>query len=185
MQIICRTLQKAWKIPVENAELAVGNTAWFEKFIGEAYETLKHLCSAKVIKQAFTYLKSRASDENVDEFVLIHGDAHNGNVLETLDGDGFKLIDPDGLFYEKAYDLGVLMREWVDDYAQEPLKKGLQRCECLHRLTGVSKQAIWEWGYIQTVSTALVLLQIGQEDLGQKMLRVAECWFEDIPKNRV
>lgn len=123
LRIICETLQEAWKIPVGNTGLAVGNTAWFEKFIGDTYEKLNRPCSAEVIGQAYSYLKSRAADENADEFVLIHGDAHNGNVLETLDGDGFKLIDPDGLLYEKAYDLGVLMREWVDDYAKEPLKK--------------------------------------------------------------
>lgn len=178
-RIICGALEEAWKIPVGNAELARGNMAWFEDFIGEAYEKLGRPCPVGVVRQAFSYLKSRAADENPDEFVLIHGDAHNGNVLEALDGDGFKLIDPDGLFYEKAYDLGVLMREWADEYEPEPLKKGKQRCEYLHRLTGVSEQAIWEWGYIQTVSTALVLLQIGQEYTGRKMLHIAEKWADD------
>ena len=70
------------------------------------------------------------------------------------------------------------MREWLDDYGQNAFQKGKRRCDYLHRLTGVSEQAIWEWGYIQTVSTAFVLLQIGQEDTGYKMLRVAESWAE-------
>lgn len=181
LRIICSALQEAWKIPAQHAKLAAGNTAWFEEFIGETYKKLKYPCSNKVIEQAFCCLKSRAKDENPAEFVLVHGDAHNKNILETLSGNDFKLIDPDGLLYEKAYDLGVLMREWVDDYGQDPLKKGKQRCEYLHQLTGVSKQAIWEWGYIQTVSTALVLLQIGQEDMGHKMLWVAENWAADVP----
>lgn len=113
-----------------------------------------------------------------DEFVLLHGDAHGGNTLKELSGNGFKLIDPDGIFYEKAYDLGVLMREWIDEYGQEPMKSGQERCAYLHHLTGVSEQAIWEWGYLQTVSTAFVLLKIEQEKAGQQMLRVAECWLE-------
>lgn len=185
LRIICQTLQKAWKIPVESSNLTIGNAAWFSVFIGEAYEKLNHPCSGKVIERAISCLRSREKDENPAEFVLIHGDAHGGNILETLSGDDFKLIDPDGLLYEKAYDLGVLMREWIDDYGQDPLKKGKQRCEYLHRLTGVSKQAIWEWGYIQTVSTAFVLLQIGQEGVGRKMLCVAESWAADVAHEHI
>lgn len=68
---------------------------------------MNHPCSFQVIEQAFSYLQSREHALNPDEFVLLHGDAHGGNTLETLSGDGFKLIDPDGIFYEEAYDLGV------------------------------------------------------------------------------
>ena len=68
------------------------------------------------------------------------------------------------------------MREWTEEYEQDPLHKGLERCEYLHTLTGVPAQAIWEWGFLQTVSTALVLLQIGQEEQGRAMLNVAESW---------
>lgn len=70
------------------------------------------------------------------------GDAYEGNTLEELSGNGFKLIDPDGIFYEKAYDLGVLMQEWVDEYRQDPMKAGKERCAYLHHLTGVCEQAI-------------------------------------------
>ena len=71
------------------------------------------------------------------------------------------------------------MREWVDEYENDPIKVGKERCAYLHHLTGVSKQAIWEWGYLQTVSTAFVLLKIGQEKTGLEMLRVAECWAKE------
>lgn len=70
------------------------------------------------------------------------------------------------------------MREWVSEYEQDPMKEGKKRCAYLHHLTGVCEQAIWEWGYIQMVSTAFVMLQIGQEEIGHKMLRIAECWTE-------
>ena len=126
-------------------------------------------------------MQSREDALNPSEFVLIHGDAHGGNTLRTLSGDSYKLIDPDGIFHEKAYDLGVLMREWIEEYEQEPLEKAKQRCGYLHRLTGVPERAIWEWGYLQTVSTAFVLLQIGQEETGHKMLHIAECWNDATP----
>ena len=73
------------------------------------------------------------------------------------------------------------MREWIDEYIPQPLEKGKQRCEYLHALTSIPAQAIWEWGYLQTVSTAFVFLKIGQENTGRKMLRVAECWSTAAP----
>lgn len=181
MRIICGALQESWAIPVENAEFPRGeeSIAWFREFIGETWEKLNHPCSRKVIERAFFYLGSREEEMNPAEYVLLHGDAHGGNTLAELSGDGFKLIDPDGIFYEKAYDLGVLMREWNEEYEEKPLKSGKERCSYLHTLTGVSEKAIWEWGYLQTVSTAFVLLQIGQAEFGKKMLRIAERWADD------
>ena len=178
LQIICSVLQRVWEIPATGGRFTDGweSIAWFRKFIGETWEKLGRPCSRHVIEQAFTCLELREKALNPAEFVFVHGDAHGGNTLEVLEGNGYKLIDPDGLFYEKAYDLGVLMREWAEEYEQDPVEKGKQRCETLHQLTGVPKRAIWEWGYLQTVSTAFVLLQIGQNKTGQQMIRVAECW---------
>lgn len=178
IRIICTVLQETWEIPVSNADLSGGeeSIAWFRKFIWDSWEKLAHPCSEKVTEQAFSFLKERERALDPAGFVLIHGDAHGGNTLREPSGGGFKLIDPDGILYEKAYDLGVLMREWVDEYEYEPLKKGKERCQYLHDLTKVSEKAIWEWGYLQTVSTALVALQTGQEETGRKMLRVAQGW---------
>lgn len=178
LEIICSALKKAWRIPVANAELPNGveSVAWFRDFIGGNWVKLNRPCSPTVIKQAFSYLQSREAAQKPSEFVLLHGDAHGGNTLEALSGDDYKLVDPDGIFYEKAYDLGVLMREWVEEYEQCPVEKGKRRCNYLHCLTGVPEQEIWEWGYLQTVSTAFVLLQIGQKETGEKMLRLSEAW---------
>lgn len=178
LQIICSILQKVWESPVTNNRLKSGkeSVAWFRRFIGEAWKRLKYPCSQSVIEQAFCYLQAREEALKPDEFVLLHGDAHGGNTLKDSSGEGFKLIDPDGIVYEKAYDLGVLMREWIDEYEQEPIKKGKERCRELHNLTGVSEQAIWEWGYLQTISTAFVLLQAGQKETGEQMLRLSEAW---------
>lgn len=178
LEMICSALEKIWKIPVTDADLPDGEDSvlWFRKFLGETWEKLNRPCSQEVMDQAFAYLQSREKDLNPSEYVLLRGDAHGRNTLEILSGDGCKLIDPDGIFYEKAYDLGVLMREWTEEYDQFPLEKGKERCNYLHQLTGVPEQAIWEWGYLQTVSTGFVLLQIGQEKTGQQMLRTAEQW---------
>lgn len=179
LRLICSVLQKTWEVPVKNAALPTGadSIAWFREFIGETWKKLNQPCSQQVISQAFSYLESREKAMNPSEFVMVHGDAHGNNTLQDLSKENaFKFIDPDGIFYEKAYDLGVLMREWPEEYTQDPFPKGLERCEYLHALTGVPTQVIWEWGFLQTGSTALVLLQIGQEEQGRAMLNVAEKW---------
>lgn len=176
LRIICSALEQAWEIPAEAAGAEKGSTDWFREFIPEAWEKLGRPCPHRVIERVYACLEARDRAIDPAGFVLLHGDAHAGNTLR--DGDGFKLIDPDGIFYEKAYDLGVLMREWPEEYEEEPLEKGRQRCRHLCRLTGVPEKGIWEWGFVQTVSTGLLAVQTGQEEAGWRMLRAAEAWAQ-------
>ena len=178
MEIICGALVKIWQTPVNGADLPDGaaSIGWFRMFIEETWNALHQPCLRKVIDRAAEYLDSREKNLNPSEYVLLHGDAHNNNTLQTLDGQGFRLIDPDGIFYEKEYDLGVLMREWPEEYRHDPVGEGRRRCAMLSRLTGADEQGVWEWGFLQTVSTSLILLQIGQEPLAREMLAVAERW---------
>ena len=82
-----------------------------------------HPCPREVLERAFSYLRAREAALGPGSFVLVHGDPHGGNALRTLAGDGYKLIDPDGLWYEKAYDLGVLLREWRETTPQTRSKR--------------------------------------------------------------
>lgn len=180
LDIICAALEKSW-IQIQDTKLQQGEETvpWFKEFIESTWTFLNRPCSMQVIEKAYAFLESREADNNPDEYVLIHGDAHNTNILQCVTDEAeFKLIDPDGALYEKSYDLGVLMRECTDEYTQNPVQKGLERCEYLHRRTGVNKQAIWEWGFLQSVSTGLLLLKIGQENDGKKLLKTAEAWVE-------
>ncbi len=179
IEILCSALIQTWRITAENPNLSNGadSVNWFRSFISESWESLGKPCSEAVIRRAMEYLADRERNLNPDQYVLVHGDVHNNNALESLAEPGtFKLIDPDGIFYEPGYDLGVLMREWPEEYEQNPIEAGHARCELLHRLTGADKASIWQWGFLQTVSTSFVLMQIGQADLARKMLSVAEAW---------
>lgn len=181
IKIICTALEKTWQIPINSTKFIIGADPieWFRSFISKTWEKLHRPCSEKVIKKAFNFLRSREMQQNPNDYVLIHGDAHSTNILQDLSKtNSFKLIDPDGIFYEKAYDLGVLMREWPEEYEDDPITSGMERCEYLHHLTGVDKQSIWQWGFLQTVSTAFVFIKIGQGTTGKKMLKIAEKWCQ-------
>ncbi len=175
IEIICKALNNTWRTPInKNLALPKGAecTSWFKGFFEEMRD--KAYGSSKVIDKAIEFIKSREDNFKESEMVLIHGDAHSSNILKDIKNTNeYKFIDPDGAYYEKSCDLGVLMREWHFEYEENPSEVALKRCELLHKLTGVDKRGIWEWGYIQMVSTGLVLMLIGQNDLGSKMLGTA------------
>jgi streptomycin 6-kinase len=110
--------------------------------------------------------------------VLCHGDAHQWNTLEAPDSPtGFKFIDPDGAFAERAFDLGVPMREWgpvVPD--GDLLAMGRHRCRLLAEASGVAPQPIWEWGVIQLVSNGYLLKEIGADAIAAVEFAIAEAW---------
>lgn len=184
IEILCRALQSSW-VPVEEEGEGLASwregIAWFRGFLRKSWEELGRPCREEVIRRAYEFLGVREAEARPEEFVLIHGDAHNTNLLEDPSNRGeFKLIDPDGVVYERAYDLGVILREWREDYRENPVAQGKEKCELLHRLTGVERRAIWQWGFLQSVSTGLLCLQIAGafSQAGQELLSTAEAWLE-------
>ena len=178
MKIISDALKASWEISVEGLEdtLTPGTALWFSGFMPEAYAQLGAPCARRVLDTALFYVKAIEARTRPEEYVLVHGDAHNNNMLNVPGTDEYKFIDPDGQIYEKAYDVGVLMREWPDEYVERPMESARERCRFLSGLTGVAEKEIWEWGFLQMSATGLLLMQIGQTELGAQMLRIAENW---------
>jgi streptomycin 6-kinase len=186
MAIICATLQRAWIESPEAATFLSGaeKARWLRGFITETWQALGRPCSERVIDRAHSFCLTREAAFDPARAVLVHGDAHSANTLAPLGADastttGFKLVDPDGLFAERACDLAVLMRDWSSELlAGDALRLGQERCAYLSHLTGEDPEAIWQWGFIERVSTGLLLLQTGGEREGQDYLRVAEAWAQ-------
>jgi streptomycin 6-kinase len=182
LEVICRTLAEAWTAPTAGLDLPTGpeKAAGVVAFIEETWPRLGKPCAARTLDVAAEYAKRRAAAHDPARAVLAHGDAHAANALQVPgEPDRFRLIDPDGLVIEPAYDLAIPMREMrVALGAEDALAKGRQRCALLSRLTGVEPRPIWEWGLIERVSSGLVLLQIGLTALGAEFLQVADLWAE-------
>jgi streptomycin 6-kinase len=178
IRILCRTLHEAW-IPLDAPQgLMTGaeKATWLAAFIREGWQTLGQPCDAKTIDRALHFVADRVAAYDPAQCVLVHGDAHADNAL-TVGGDRlrYKFVDPDGLFAEKACDLAVPMREWSEELlAGDTLRLAQTRCDLLAELTGVAARAIWQWGFIERVSTGLVLLQIGLKHEGVATLAVAD-----------
>jgi streptomycin 6-kinase len=128
------------------------------------------------VDRARTFAQRRAAAFDAENAYLLHGDAHQWNTLEA--GNGFKLIDPDGVIGEREYDLAIPMRESHEELlAGDPLALGQERCRLLARLTGLDPIAIWEWGFVERVATGLLcMLEDRKREWGRPVLEVADAW---------
>lgn len=181
MQAICQTLRQAWTAPIPTDPMMTGleKAADLSAFIESSWQATDRPCPRPVIDKALTFAQARAAAHDPASCVLAHGDAHGWNTLADPHHPGqFKFVDPDGLIIEPAYDLAIPMREWSADLlAGDPLERGRARCRRLAQLTDLAEEPIWQWGYIERVSTGLACLQLGLPE-GPGMLAVAEAWAQ-------
>ncbi len=182
VEILCATLLHAWEVPApEGLQTGAEKARWLSGFITETWEDLDRPCSQSVVEQALIFAERREAAFDPEAAVLVHGDAHGANALQELrNGSGearYKLVDPDGLLAEPAYDLAIPMREWSSELlAGDAARLGRERCVHLGRLTGVDPRPIWQWGFVERVSTGLFVTWVGADQMGREMLDVAEAW---------
>ena len=182
IRAICRTFQTAWVEAGTGHGLMTGaeKAQWLADFITEQWRALGKPCSAQAKNLALEYTEERAAAFRPQESVLVHGDAHAENTL-TAEGSSqdmpirCKFIDPDGLIAEKACDLAPIMRDWSEELlAGDTAALTRGRCDLLAELTDVPTRPIWQWGYMERVSTGLVMLAIGQHTEASQTLAVAD-----------
>ena len=178
----CAALRRAWEVPApEGLPSGAEKARWLSGFIAATWEELDRPCSRRVIGRALAFAESREAAHDPRAAVLVHGDAHNANALRDPEDASaparYKLVDPDGLLAEPAYDLAIPMREWSGELLDgDAARLGRERCAYLSRLTGVEPRGIWEWGFVERVSTGLLSTRVGDDRTGKEMLAVAEVW---------
>jgi streptomycin 6-kinase len=179
IEALSDTLARGWR-PVATEVLPTGaaKAGWLAAFVSTAWADLGGPCSASVVEPAVTFSAERAARFDPDRAVLVHGDgdAHNLLVVPgSEDTPRFRLTDPEGLVSEPAHDLGVVLRAWNDELlAGDTTKLALERCEKVASLTGVDTEAIWQWAFIERVSTGLFLLRLGHRAQAGAYLAVAD-----------
>lgn len=170
-EVLCAAAQRVWR-PAPGAGLPTGaeKGRWLAESIVTVWEETARPCSARAVEHALSCAARRIAAHDDERAVLVHGDVHEWNVLESPDG-GFTLIDPDGLLCEAEYDLGVIMRE---DPVELMVGDPHTRARWLAARTGLDATAIWEWGVIERVSTGLLAERIGLQPVGRQMLAAAD-----------
>jgi streptomycin 6-kinase len=169
-EILCATAACVWR-PAPGCGLPTGaeKGRWLADFITATWEELDHPCSERAVDYALACAERRVDAHRDDRAVLVHGDVHQWNALEAA--GGFKLVDPDGLFAEPEYDLGIIMREDPLDLSEGDPH---ERARWLAARTGLDAGSIWDWGVVERVSTGLLGTKVGLQPVGRQMLAVAD-----------
>ena len=183
LRIICGVVRRVWDVPPDASLPSLATKGpWFEAFIEATWEELDRPCARQVVDRAVFYAERRTAAFDEERAVLTHGDAHAWNTLEDLAAHrpgAFRLVDPDGLIAEPEYDLAIPMREFNEELlAADALPIGRERARVLAAHTGRDAQKIWEWGFVERVSTGLYSMQLGDVDGGAEFLRIAERWCD-------
>lgn len=176
LEVVATTLRTFWQPAAPECPLPTGidQAAWLADFITRTWQELGRPCSRRVVDRAVSYCDERASAFDAESGMVIHGDAHGWNTLRA-GADGYKFVDPEGLVSEPAHDLGIPMREY-----NEPLLAGdtprlvHERAEFLGGMCDADPEAVWQWGFIERVSTGLANVRDFEGDDGLAFLEVAE-----------
>jgi streptomycin 6-kinase len=180
LAVICETLEEFWASPADpGLPSGAAKAQWLASFITTTWDALGRPCPRAVVDHAVHLAEQRAGDFDPARSALVHGDAHAWNTLQDPSAPGrYRFVDPDGLFAEPEYDLGISMREYSDPLlAGDPVKLGHQRARFLARQTGRDERRIWEWGYIERVSTGLLLIKVDKDrGGGLAFLQIAAAW---------
>jgi streptomycin 6-kinase len=181
LDAIAETLKEFWRPVGPDVDLPTGaaKAEWLATYITTTWDALDRPVERRVIDLALELCERRSAAFVVDRSVLVHGDAHGWNTLVGRHGDGdehgrCKLVNPEGVLSSPEHDLAVPMREY-----NEPLLEGdtarlvRERAEHLAMRCDADPDAVWEWGYIERVSTGLSSLQHFTSDSGSAFLEVA------------
>jgi streptomycin 6-kinase len=181
LEAICSSLLVAWAPLPEGEAFTTGaeKARNLADFIATAWRDLGRPCAEKTVRTACAYAEMRHDAFDPDRAVLSHGDAHAWNLLvDPHGGPGtYRFVDPDGLFVERAYDLGISIRELGTELlAGDAVGGGHRVCRQLASLTGVEAAAIWQWGLVERTANGLLWLKHGMPDLARDQLIVADAW---------
>ncbi len=177
LDVLVRLLRRAWLPPTEPAQPKAEDLA---ELVRSLWHGHGRPCSQRAYSQAMRFADRRAGSDP-STHVVVHGDPHPGNALRVLAPRpgaeaGYVFIDPEGFVDDPAYDLGVVLRDWCDELlaAPDPVATARRYCAVLADGSGLSATAIWEWGFLERVSTGLYLLDFAGHDASARFLRTAD-----------
>jgi streptomycin 6-kinase len=180
---LCRTLHEAWTVPRPSGasvDPAEEKARTLGELVSGLWEELGRPCSEAVADQALRFADRRAAAFDLERCVVVHGDPHPANALQILAPrpgaeSGYVFVDPDGFLADPTYDLGVVLRHWCPELlAGDAPALAARYCRLLSAETGLDAAAIWEWGFLERVSSGLFILSLGAEDMARPFLTTAE-----------
>jgi len=175
------SLRVAWRLPHDIAtppDETTHKAAQLRDLIDRLADSLGvRETHADALARARLYAEQRLSARGASPMVLCHGDPHPGNLLSVLSPrpgapTGYVWVDPDGFLCEPEYDLGVVLRGFNNLIlaADDPVVTLRRWCAVLAEATGTDAEAIWQWAYLERVTSGLYLITQGLPERGRRFL---------------
>ncbi len=183
LTVLADTLALAWQpSPVDRVPETEDKAVGLAGLITDHWDRLDRPCPVAVRDQALRYAELLA-DAPPESLVVVHGDPHPGNALtvprpRTGAETGFCFVDPDGFVADRAYDLGVTMRDFSSGVLREGRRLVESYAQLLGERTGIDAARIWRWAFVERVSTGLYVLGFGSEAIGRPFLASAELLLD-------
>ncbi|MET3805958.1 streptomycin 6-kinase [Nakamurella sp. UYEF19] len=184
IEAMCNLLTEAWKVApdrdVTDSDGPFDKASSLHAFLSRLRDAVDAPCNPEVIRMALEFAERRAGAFDSARCVVVHGDPAPTNTLRVLSPrvgapGGVVFVDPDGFLGDPEYDLGVILRGWCPQLLAGDAQAVTQHyCEILAGHSGLDAQAIWEWGFVERVSTGLFCLSLGASELGLPFLVTAE-----------
>ena len=179
IEIMCDLLPLAWAVPPPPAEPAYDKAASLHRLVARLAASPNCLLANDVVAIALTYAEARSRALDPQRCVVVHGDPAGQNTLRVRAprpgaAGGYVFVDPDGFLGDPAYDLGVVLREWGEYLLAGHANVVARRfCRVIADRTGMDEEAIWQWGFLERVSTGLYAHSFGADDLARPFLASA------------
>ena len=186
--LLCKTLQHAWLVP-PGADQTMNALEYkahsLAQLIRKLWNTLERPCSQNIVSQALEFARRRLDAFDLKRCIVVHGDPHPANALlvgapRAGAESGYVFVDPEGFLCEPEYDLGVVLRDWNEELlaTADPLAVAHEYCQLLATESGLDEASIWEWGFLERVSSGLYLCAYGSRDHGQPFFTTAQRLLE-------
>lgn len=188
IKLLCKTLQQIWLVP-SGANQTINSLEYkaqiLFQLISELWNKLERPCSQKIVSQALEFARRRMNAFDPQRCVVVHGDPHPANALMVRAPragaeSGYVFVDPDGFLCEPEYDLGVVMRDWNEELlaTDDPLALAYHYCQLLASESGFDEATIWEWGFIERVSSGLYICAYGSREHSQLFFKTAQLLLD-------
>jgi streptomycin 6-kinase len=178
LRLLADTLAEAWQSPTGHPGPPPDKAGSLHDLVERLWVAQSGPADEAVLTTALAYAERRAEVEP-SELVVVHGDPHPANLLRVPAPrpgatSGWCFVDPDGFVADRAYDLGVALRDWSAHLEGPGARRRLEGwCALLAERSGVDATRIWEWGFLERVSTGLYVRSFGAERAAEPFLRTA------------
>lgn len=180
ISVIGALLQQAWRVEHAVDAPVFDQAAHLATIVLRFHEQLPEAVSDDVLDYALACARRRSSALDERQCVWLHGDAAPVNTLKVSReragaATGFVFVDPSSFIGDPAYDAGVALRDWCPQLlaAAHPYALLQTYADTLSSVTGIDPVAIWEWGFLERVSTGLYCLSLGDADRARPFLGTA------------